>query len=123
MQLQNAAQAGVDWAVANHVFNATAITNAANLGTDNNSFTISLCPPGAASCPTPPLPWCGCPSSTGVTFSPYTAGQPCAPPGCGSPAGLYAFVQTQTTHIPLFGYGLFSGGSRTLTGQATARIQ
>ena len=69
-----------------------------------------------------PIVRCGCPSSTGVTFTPYTAPAPC--PACGgSVGGLYVTVQTQATYNSFIRYGLFSSATRTLTAQATARIQ
>ena len=117
MQVQNAAQAGVDWAIANHVFNATAITQAVNnsyYNTDPN-FTISVSTGY-------PIERCGCPSSTGVTFTLNTAPAPC--PVCGgSVGGLYVTVQTQATWTSFIQYGLFPSATYTLTAHATARIQ
>jgi hypothetical protein len=123
MEVQNAAQAGVDWALANHLFNETDIRQAVNLATSNTA-TVSFCPPGASPCPATgqSKPWCGCPSTTGVAFSTYTLGQPCTPPGCSSP-GLYVYVATQATYNSFIGYGLFSSATRTLAANATARIQ
>src|SRR5262245_41864456 len=59
MQVQNAAQAGVDWAVANRRFNAAGISAAVTNATNYTDITV----------PTAPIAWCGCPSSTGVTFT------------------------------------------------------
>src|SRR3974390_3380908 len=56
MRVQNAAQAGVDWAIANHVFNAQAITAAVNNATNYANITVSA---GY------PIEQCGCPLSTG----------------------------------------------------------
>jgi Flp pilus assembly protein TadG len=114
MDVQDAAQAGVDWAIANGVYNCTAMRSAA---TNSTTYTaISL--PG--SCPNNPIEQCGCPSSTGVTFTTYS-GASC--PACGSSAGgLYVTVQTQATYTTLAPYGLTSN-PYTLTAQATARIQ
>jgi Flp pilus assembly protein TadG len=111
MQVQNAAQAGVDWAVTNHIFNdagiRAAVTNATN-------YTVSVS--------TAPIEQCGCPSSTGVTFTSNTAPAPC--PACGGAiGGLYVTVATQATYNSFIRYGLFSSATRTLTAQATARIQ
>ena len=41
MQVQNAAQAGVDWAIANHVFNAAGITAAVTNATNYADITVS----------------------------------------------------------------------------------
>ena len=120
MQVQNAAQAGVDWAMANHISNDVAISAAVTNAT-NPTVTLST---GY------PIVRCGCPSSTGMTFTSNTAPNPCPPcgtcpglaPAC-SVGGLYVTVQTQATYNPLVSFGLFSSGPRTLTAQATARIQ
>jgi hypothetical protein len=117
MQVQNGAQAAVDWAVANRAYNSTAMTAAVTNATNNTAISV----------PSPyPRLRCGCPSSTGVTFSPPTdfVGGTCQ--SCsGSVGGLYVTVQTQATYNMLIAYDLFSGtgATRTLTAQATARIQ
>jgi hypothetical protein len=130
MQVQNAAQAGIDWALANHVANATdinaAVTHATDPAvTDTTDYTNVLGLNQNFG------PKCGCPSSTGVTFTTWTAPNSCPPCG-GAIGGLYITVQTQATYTPLFGpspraegfnYGLFSGGNRTLNATVTARIQ
>jgi Flp pilus assembly protein TadG len=122
MQVQNAAQAAVDWAIANRIFSGPAITeavtNATNWGTNISLPTNTLNPN--------PIRRCGCPSTSGVTFTANTAPAPC--PTCGGAVGgLYVTVQTQGTFNSSSGllirYGLFSSGTRTLTAQATARIQ
>ena len=113
MQVQNAAQAGVDWAMANHIFNDAGIRAAVTNATTYTDISVST---GY------PIEQCGCPSSTGVTFTSNTAPAPC--PTCGgSVGGLYVTVQTQATWNSFIRYGLFSSATRTLTAQATARIQ
>ena len=118
MQVQNAAQAAVDWAIANHIYNNAAITAAATNATNwNPDITVSAGYPRER---------CGCPSSSGMTFTDMTfingQLQPC--PTCGgSVGGLYVTVQTQATWTSFIRYGLFSSATRTLTAQATARIQ
>ena len=113
MQVQNAAQAGVDWAMANHVFNAAGVIAAVNSATNYGGITVST---GY------PIEQCGCPSSTGVTFTDNTAPTPC--PTCGGAVGgLYVTVQTQATWNSFIQYGLFSSAASTLTAQATARLQ
>jgi Flp pilus assembly protein TadG len=116
MQVQNAAQAGVDWAIANHVFNNAGIRAAATNATNNTNINVSS---GY------PIEQCGCPSSPssmGVNFAIYTPGTSCS--SCGSlVGGLYVTVQTQATYNTLARYGLFSSATRTLTAKATARIQ
>jgi hypothetical protein len=111
MQVQNAAQAGVDWAMANHVSNAAAISAAVTNATNYADISVST---GY------PIVQCGCPSSTALTLSTYTPAVPCT---CGSSAGgLYVTVQTQATWNSFIPYGLF-GATRTLTAKATTRIQ
>src|SRR5437588_2296974 len=79
IQVQNAAQAGVDWAMANHIFNAAAIRAAVTNATNYTDISVST---GY------PIEQCGCPSSAGVTFTANTAPAPC--PVCGgSVGGLY----------------------------------
>src|SRR5262249_10179958 len=87
MQVQNAAQAGVDWAMANHTSNATAISAAVNNATNYTDITL---PTGTLN--PNPIVRCGCPSSTGVTFTANTAPNPC--PVCvgGAAGGLYVTV-------------------------------
>jgi Flp pilus assembly protein TadG len=113
MQVQNAAQAGVGWVMANHIYNNAGISAAVTNATNYTDISIST---GY------PIEQCGCPSSTGVTFTSYTPPTPC--PSCdGSVGGLYVTVQTQATWNSFIRYGLFSSATRTLTAQATARIQ
>jgi len=116
MQVQNAAQAAVDWAIANHIYNNAAITAAATNATNwNPDITVSA---GY------PIERCGCPSTSGVTFTAYTPGPTFTCPTCGgSVGGLYVTVQTQATWNSFIRYGLFSSATRTITAQATARIQ
>jgi Flp pilus assembly protein TadG len=113
MQVQNAAQAGVDWAMANHIVNAAAITSA---------VTNAATPPVSVSTGYP-IEQCGCPSSTGVTLTANTAPTPCPVCAGGAAGGLYVTVQTQDTWNAFISYDLFSSGSRTFTASATARIQ
>jgi Flp pilus assembly protein TadG len=121
MQVQNAAQAGVDWAIANRIFNDAAIRAAA---TNATNYTVSL--PTDSLNPNPQLQ-CGCPSSTGVVTSGYTYNTPTATciPACpnGSVPGRYVTVQTQATWDSFVRYGLFSSANRDVRARATARIQ
>jgi Flp pilus assembly protein TadG len=115
MQVQNAAQAGVDWAIANHIYNSTDINAALTAATNYTDISVSS---GY------PIEQCGCPSTSGVTFTTYTPGPAFTCPTCGTAVGgLYVTVQTQATWNSFIRYGLFSSATRTLTAQATARIQ
>jgi TadE-like protein len=125
MQVQNAAQAAVDWAIANHI-TGPAMTAGA---TQNGTYIIGSQNNPAISFPTDtlnpnPIVRCGCPSSSGVSFTTTNNPAPALCPPCGGGLeGLYVTVQTQATYTPLASYGLFSSGTRTLTAQATTRIQ
>jgi Flp pilus assembly protein TadG len=117
MQVQNGAQAAVDWAAANHAYNSTDMNAAVTNATSNTAISVSSGYPHLR---------CGCPSSAGVTFAStdYSGSGTCTT--CGSSVGgLYVTVQTQATYNMFIAYGLFSGtaATRTLTAQATARIQ
>src|SRR6516162_11442608 len=103
MQVQNAAQAGVDWAIANHIFNNAAINAAVTNATNYSGISVST---------NYPIEQCGCPSSTGVTFTTYTPGSPCSSCG-GLVGGLYVTVQTQATWNSFIPYGLFSTATST----------
>jgi Flp pilus assembly protein TadG len=126
MQVQNAAQAGVDWAVANHVFNSADITAAVNRATNYTGITL---PTGTLN--PNPIERCGCPSTDAsgnptVAFTPDTAPNPCPTctvNGATVAGGLYVTVQTQATWNSFIRYGLFSSATRTLTATATTRIQ
>jgi Flp pilus assembly protein TadG len=120
MQVQNAAQAGADWAMANHVFNAVAITAAVNNATNYTDITL----PTNTLNPNP-IVRCGCPLSgppPALTFTANSSPAPCPVCAGGAAGGLYVTVLTQATWNSIAPYGLF-GATRTLTAQATARIQ
>jgi len=119
IEVQSASSAGLQWAIANRVYNSSDISTAVTRATNNAAISVSA---GY------PLLRCGCPSgsgpSTGVTFTTYN-GATCASCGGGLEGGLYATVKTQATYNALVSYGLFSGASatRTLTAESTSRIQ
>jgi Flp pilus assembly protein TadG len=118
MQVQNAAQAGVDWAIVNHIAKDAGITQAVTDATTWNwNSTEGIHAPTV-------IMWCGCPSSTAVTLTLDHNPAPASCPTCGgSVGGLYVTVQTQATWKTFIRYGLFSSATRTLTAHATARIQ
>jgi Flp pilus assembly protein TadG len=115
IEVQSAASAGLQWAIANRVYNSLDISTAVTNATNDPAISVSA---GY------PLLRCGCPSGTGVTFTTYN-GATC--PSCGGSleGGLYVTAKTQATYNALVSYGLFSGASatRTLTAESTARIQ
>jgi Flp pilus assembly protein TadG len=120
MDVQNAAQAGVDWAVANRgIYDPSAISSAVTHATNYSAIVLD---PNYKACPATPgiCEQCGCPSSTGVTFTTYS-GATC--PKCGTSAGgLYVTVKAQATYSSFIPYGLISS-TNTLKATSTARIQ
>ena len=59
LKVQNAAQAGADWAIANRIFNSSYISTAATNAINDATISVST-----------PILQCGCPSSAGVTTPP-----------------------------------------------------
>jgi hypothetical protein len=141
MQLQNVAQASVDWAIANRVYNSNDISLAATSSTN----VSTPCFQADCSITVHSYLFCGCPSTSGVTLAPGirfvsgSSGAPC--PGgniCpdGTLAGTYANVcvnglinsgtdcSTDATknYQSFRPYGLIAG-SYGLKAQSMARIQ
>ncbi len=106
MQVQNAAQAGAQYAVARG-FTASAISAAVTSAT---SF-------GAISATPAPVQFCGCPSSAGVTS--VTCGSTCTG---GSVAGTYVTASATATYTPFLPYPLIPN-SFTLVSASTVRLQ
>lgn len=105
MQVQDAAQAGAQYAMT-HGWNSTAIQNAVTSAT-----TLSI---GASPAP---VRSCGCPGTASVVSA--ACGSACTD---GHPAGTYVTVSAQALYTTLVPYpGL--GNSVTLSAQSTARIQ
>jgi Flp pilus assembly protein TadG len=125
MEMQNAAQAGAQWAIANRPFyNSTDIQVAAKNAT--------LLPASAVT--VTPSQFCGCSkdSSGNLVVTQLSAGA-CTTPAPGAAcntsgvAGTYVSVSATpaTTYNALVGYGLFSGTNSTpdISATATVRIQ
>jgi Flp pilus assembly protein TadG len=106
MQVQDAAQAGAQYALA-HGWNSTAIENAVTSASTLASINASPAPARS----------CGCPQGTSVTSS--TCGGTCAG---GQSVGTYVTVGAQAVYTPLIPYPVI-GQSLTLTAQAVVRIQ
>ena len=105
MQVQNAAQAGSQYAVA-HGFNPSAMSNAVTSATTFAGISASPAP----------SQFCGCPSSTGVTVV------ACSSTCSGAPAGTYVTASAQATYTTLMTYPLLPK-TYTFTAQSTVRIQ
>jgi Flp pilus assembly protein TadG len=105
MQVQNAAQAGAQYAIV-HGFNVSSISSAV---TNATSFTGISADPA-------PNQFCGCAASTGVMAA--ACGSNCAG---GSLAATYVTVSAQGTYNTFFPYPLLPN-SYTFTAQPTVRI-
>ena len=107
MQVQNAAQAGAQWAVLHQTFDSNAIENAVTNATNLASITASPAPAQS----------CGCADGTGITA--IACGSTCPN---GAAAGSYATVSAQAPYTPLIPYPML-GASITLSAQSTVRYQ
>ena len=110
MRVQNAAQAGAQYAIAhgwNNGANVTAIENAVTSATTLASIIPSPAPSQA----------CGC--ASGTSISPSNCGSTCPD---GAAAGSYVTVNAQSPYSPFISYPSI-GSSVTLTAQATVRVQ
>ncbi len=106
MQVQNAAQAGAEYAIV-HGYVSASITTAVS-----NATTFS----GISGTPAPSQ-FCGCPSSTGVTTT--DCGGTCSG---GSSPGTYVSVGAQATYTTILPYPIMPN-SFTFNAQSTVRIQ
>jgi Flp pilus assembly protein TadG len=106
MQVQNAAQAGAQYAVL-HGFNQTNISNAITAATSNSSISASPAP----------VQFCGCPSESGISA---TTCETLCPSG--SAPGTYVTASAQSTFHTVFSYPVIRDHV-TLTAQSTLRIQ
>jgi Flp pilus assembly protein TadG len=125
LEMQNAAQAGADWAMTNHTCSTSKIAAAAANATKLPAIQITVTS----------SEFCGCPSSTGVALQ--NPSQPAA--ACGSTtdicsggatcsggalAGNYVTVTAapSTTYRSLIPYGLITN-TYNITATSTVRIQ
>jgi Flp pilus assembly protein TadG len=106
MQVQHAAQAGIQYAIV-HGYNSSSISSAV---TDATAFA------GISASPAPSQ-FCGCRSNTGVTSA--ACNSTCAD---GSAAGTYVTVSSQGTYNTIAPYPGIPN-SFNLTAQGTVRIQ
>lgn len=106
MQVENAAQAGVEYAIARG-FDSNAISTAVVGATNSNAISAS---PG-------PIKFCGCATASGV--SGMTCGGTC--PG-GKLAGTYTIVSAQGSYSTIINYQIVPN-SYVISTQSTARLQ
>lgn len=106
MQVENAAQAGAQYAIARG-FDTNGIANAVASATSATNITASP----------PPVQFCGCPSSAGV--STVTCGTVCTG---GTQAGTYTTVSARATYYTIIDYQIVAA-TYTYTAQSTTRLQ
>ena len=106
MQVEDAAQAGAQYALLNG-WNSTAIQNAVTSATTLSGLTATPAPTQS----------CGCPNGTAIAAA--TCGSTCSN---GLSAGTYVTVNAQATYTPLISYPVM-GSTVTLSAQSMARIQ
>lgn len=105
MQVQNAAQAGSQYAVA-HGFDAGAMSSAITTATSLAGISASPAP----------SQFCGCPSSSGLAVV------ACSSTCSGSPVGTYVTASAQATYTTVLAYPLLPK-TFTFMAQSTVRIQ
>lgn len=106
MQVQNAAQAGAQYAMT-HGFDASLISSIVSSATGL---------PGISASP-PPVQYCGCATSAGVAN--VACGSSCP---TGAVYGQYVQVSTQGTYTTILPYPMIAS-SFTLTAQSNVRVQ
>ncbi|MDD1520217.1 pilus assembly protein [Bradyrhizobium sp. WBAH42] len=106
MQLENAAQAGAQYAIARG-FDTNGIANAVASATSATNITASP----------PPVQFCGCPTSAGVSAT--SCGTVCTG---GAPAGTYTTVSARATYYTIIDYQIVAA-TYTYTAQSTTRLQ
>jgi Flp pilus assembly protein TadG len=114
MEVQNAAQAGAQYAIVHNGYDSTAISTAVTSATKFTAVTATS------------SQFCGCPSATAVTFcSASCADVPCITGACSlSNQGQYVTVTATptTTYTPLIRFGLVAG-SYNISAKSTVRIR
>jgi len=106
MQLEDAAQAGVEWAIRNG-FDTNGISAAVTNATNNSSITATPAP----------VQYCGCASGSSVSTA--TCGTACPD---GAQAGTYVTVSAQATFNTTLNYPAVPSTYNFAT-QSTARLQ
>ncbi|MGY3033354.1 Flp pilus assembly protein TadG [Bradyrhizobium sp. USDA 4354] len=106
MQVEHAAQAGAQYAIARG-FDASGISNAVASATNATNITASP----------PPVQFCGCPTSTGVSAA--ACGTVCTG---GAQAGTYTTVSARATYYTLIDYQIVAA-TYSYSAQSTARLQ
>lgn len=106
MQVQDAAQAGAQYAMV-HGFDTNSISTVVSNATGQSGISASPAP----------VQYCGCATAAGVTN--VTCGAACP---AGAVSGTYVQVSTQATYTTILPYPMIAN-SFTLTAQAAVRVQ
>ena len=112
MEVQNAAQAGAQYAVANNAYNSAAISTAVTTATKFTAVTATS------------SQFCGCPAATSITFCSASC-TTCNTGTCAATVqGLYVTVKASpiTLYTPLIKYGLVAA-SYDISAQSTVRLR
>jgi Flp pilus assembly protein TadG len=110
MRVQNAAQAGAQYAIV-HGWN-----NGASVAAIENAVTSAT---ALASIQASPVPTQACGCASGTSIAPIDCSSTCP---SGATPGSYVTVKAQAPYTPLIPYPLI-GNSITLTAQSTVRVQ
>ncbi|MBR0939091.1 TadE/TadG family type IV pilus assembly protein [Bradyrhizobium jicamae] len=113
MEVQNAAQAGAQYALTNNSYNSSAITTAVTGATRFTAVTATS------------SQFCGCPAATKVTYCAASCDL-CGTGTCPvNVQGLYVTVTaTPTTpYKPLIRYGLVNSSSYNISATSTVRLR
>jgi Flp pilus assembly protein TadG len=111
MEVQHAAQAGAQYAIATNSYDSAAISSAVTQATNFTSVTPSS------------SQFCGCPAATNVNYCSASC-DTCNVGTCPlSVQGHYVTVTATTSYSPLIQFGLFSSSSYNLSATSTVRIR
>ena len=113
IRINQAVEAGAQYAAVNQYNSGTWATNVQNAVTNATTLTVS---------PTVGSETCGCPNSTNTAIS--NVGSPPCSQTCtdGTTAGYYVTISAQATYTSVMPYSIL-GTSATLSSQAVVRIQ
>jgi Flp pilus assembly protein TadG len=113
MDVQNAAQAGTQYAVANNSYDSAAISTAVTSATTFTAVTATS------------SQFCGCPAAKSITYCAASCDL-CSTGTCStSVQGLYVTVKAtpKTPYTPLIQYGVVSAATYDISAQSTARLR
>lgn len=111
MEVQNAAQAGAQYAIANATYSSSSMSSAMASATRFTAITPSS------------TQFCGCPATSGVTFCAASCDL-CNTGTCATTVqGHYVTATATANYTPLVKFGQLSASSYNITAQSTVRIR